>query len=46
MGKQFSRVAMIGILTMAATLMGKDAEDSGDSIVGKKPFGQNKAGLG
>jgi len=36
------RVAIIGVLAMASITMGKEAEDSGDSIVGKKPFGQHQ----
>jgi len=39
-------VAIIGALAIASTTMGKDAEDSGDSIVGKKPFGQQRADSG
>jgi hypothetical protein len=35
-------VAIIGFLAIALGAMGKDAEDSGDSIVGKKPFGKDK----
>jgi hypothetical protein len=46
MCRKFVPVAIIGVLAMAATMMGREAEDSGDSMVGKKPFGQHKTDSG
>jgi len=39
-------LAIIGLLAMASATMGKEAEDSGASTVGKKPFGQHQTDSG